>query len=74
MTLLYTILAITGLMVIWVGVQHLWRRTFADYIEDDDVLAERRSCGNCGCQQACPRKRESLETKAAPIYFEQLKS
>jgi hypothetical protein len=36
-------------MVYWLLIQTLWRQMFADQITDEDVLAERRSCGNCGC-------------------------
>lgn len=43
----------TGLMVLWFLVQNIWRRVFADYLEEEDVLAQRRSCGNCGCTKAC---------------------
>jgi hypothetical protein len=49
MKVLITIIVVVGLMLIWVGVQALWRNTFAEYIQDEDVLADRRSCGNCGC-------------------------
>lgn len=48
---------VVGLAIVWVLVQKLWRRTFADYIADEDVLAERRSCSNCGCAGAtCTNK------------------
>ncbi|MCB0593327.1 MAG: hypothetical protein H6557_18055 [Lewinellaceae bacterium] len=49
------------LMAVWVTVQSLWRKSFSDYISDDDVLADRRSCGNCGCTAACENKRLSAE-------------
>lgn len=45
-----------GLMIVWVLVQSLWRKEFRNYISDSDVLAERRSCGSCGCSEACERK------------------
>jgi hypothetical protein len=50
------ILGLVGMMLIWVLVQSYWRKTFKDNISDDDVLAERRSCGNCGCVKVCERK------------------
>ena len=46
------------LMAIWVAVQSLWRKSFSDYISDEDVLADRRSCGNCGCTAACEKKQK----------------
>ncbi len=54
-TLLTAIGGIAGLMVGWMLVQAGWRRAFADYLDEDDVLAHRRSCGNCGCSTACRR-------------------
>ncbi len=55
--------AMVGLMLAWVGVQALWRKTFADYVSDEDVLAERRDCGNCGCITVCERKAKADSTK-----------
>lgn len=55
--------ALIFLMVVWVFVQRLWGNTFSDYISDEDVLAERRSCGNCGCTTACERKERQVLTK-----------
>ncbi len=52
---LIAILVIVFLMVGWAVVQALWRRLFADQISDEDVLADRRSCGNCGCAGLCER-------------------
>ena len=58
--MLYSLLiaagAIIGMMLLWAVVQLLWRQTFADNIAEEDVLAERRSCGNCGCTKVCDRK------------------
>ncbi len=51
------------LMVAWVAIQSLWRKSFSDYISDDDVLADRRSCGNCGCATACEKKRGQLSAE-----------
>ncbi|HRF40618.1 MAG TPA: hypothetical protein PK198_17620 [Saprospiraceae bacterium] len=54
---LFTAIGIlVGLVLAWIAVQALWRKVFADYVHDDDVLAERRECGNCGCTTACERK------------------
>lgn len=60
------IIAIGGiilLMIIWIIVQVLWKETFYDQLSDDDVLAGRSSCGNCGCTTICSNKRNSLKTK-----------
>jgi hypothetical protein len=47
---------IAGLMILWVMVQTYWGKSFADYIDDEDVLAARGGCGNCGCMNACKNK------------------
>ncbi len=52
-TTLIAIFAIVSLMLVWLLVQNLWRKLFADQISDEDVLAERRSCGDCGCNGIC---------------------
>jgi hypothetical protein len=59
-SLFIAMVGITALMTVWLIVQTLWRKTFRDYISDDDVLAERRSCKNCGCTTACSNKKENL--------------
>jgi len=63
-TYLSAILGIAGLMVGWMLVQAGWRRTFSDYIDEEDVLAHRRSCGNCGCSTACRRPISKTTEKA----------
>ena len=50
------ILGITGLMVIWTMVQRLWKKAFHESLTDEDVLAGRSDCGNCGCAQPCTIK------------------
>ncbi len=59
-SLIIAITSITLLMMVWVTVQTFWKKTFRDYISDEDVLAERRSCKNCGCTEACENKKELL--------------
>ena len=54
---------IAGLMVLWFIVQRLWGNTFSGYISDEDVLAERRSCGNCGCTTACEKKNKQVSAE-----------
>lgn len=62
-SLIIAITSIVVLMTAWLMVQVLWKRTFQEYIHDDDVLAERRSCKNCGCTKACPNKEKVLENE-----------
>ncbi len=50
-------------MVLWFIVQRLWGNTFSGYISDEDVLAERRSCGNCGCTTACEKKNKQVSAE-----------
>ncbi len=52
-TYLIGILGVVGLMTGWILIQALWRKIFAGNVTDSDVLAERRSCGNCGCTTVC---------------------
>lgn len=56
--LLLTIAIMFLLVVMWVLVQFGWRRLFAEYMQDDDVLAARSGCGSgCGCFVICQKKR-----------------
>ena len=57
-SLMIAIIGIVTLMLAWVVVQNVWRNVFADQLADEDVLAERRSCGNCGCGQVCKKKQD----------------
>jgi hypothetical protein len=52
-TLIVCVVGMLLLVVVWFVVQKLWGNTFAEYTTDDDVLAGRMSCGNCGCTTAC---------------------
>ena len=47
---------VVALMLGWLCVQLLWRRAFSDYVSDEDALAGRSDCGNCGCTATCVRK------------------
>jgi len=51
--MIITIIWIVGLMVGWVIIQSFWKKTFIHYMKDDDVMADRISCSNCGCTTAC---------------------
>jgi hypothetical protein len=57
--------AVIVLMLFWILIQTIWRNVFRDYIQDEDVLADRRSCANCGCSgQTCTRSKDA--TLASP--------
>ncbi len=62
-SLIIAVGGIIAMMTLWVIVQTLWRRTFAEYLSDEDVLADRRSCSNCGCTTICENKSNQLEPK-----------
>lgn len=51
------ILGIVILMTTWVFIQSLWRKTFSEHLTDDDVLAKRNNCSNCGCTTVCHNKK-----------------
>lgn len=60
---LIAIFGIVGMMIAWTLVQSLWRRSFADQISEDDVLAGRNSCGgNCGCSGSCSKRNPQSKT------------
>lgn len=54
------IIGITGLMIFWLFIQNIWRDQFSDMISDEDVLAARGGCGNCGCENICVNKQEKI--------------
>jgi len=49
---------IVTIAVAWVLVQTLWKKVFREEYDQDDVLAGRRNCSNCGCTTVCKRKEE----------------
>ena len=53
---------IVFLMLAWVAVQALWRKIFAENIQDDDVLTGRTKCSSCGCGTIC-RESGKLKTE-----------
>jgi uncharacterized membrane protein YciS (DUF1049 family) len=61
-SIIIAIVSITGLMLGWVLIQSLWRKTFQNMITDQDVLAERRTCGKCSCDNPCPNKSNNHST------------
>jgi hypothetical protein len=54
---------VVTLLVMWVVVQSWWGKVFADNITDDDVLAGRTKCSNCGCTTVCENKTKQLSTE-----------
>ncbi len=50
-----------GIAGAWVGVQFLWGKVFREEYAEEDVLAGRRSCANCGCSGVCDRKVSQAE-------------
>ncbi|MEO9806002.1 MAG: hypothetical protein ABJF04_22275 [Reichenbachiella sp.] len=55
---LISIIGIVSLMIIWMGVQSMWRKMFSAHLSDEDALAERTRCTNCGCTTVCKNKRD----------------
>ena len=51
---------IVFLMLIWVMIQYSWRETFAEHLSDEDVLAGRTSCSNCGCTTVCEKANNTI--------------
>lgn len=50
--------SIVVLVLIWTLVQTQWKNVFSEEYLEDDVLAGRRSCSNCGCTSSvCERKK-----------------
>lgn len=49
---------IVTIAVAWVLVQTLWKKVFREEYVEDDVLAGRRNCSNCGCTAICERKED----------------
>ncbi|MFY0627444.1 MAG: hypothetical protein JXR07_14175 [Reichenbachiella sp.] len=56
-TYLIGIFGIVGLMIAWVGIQSVWKRIFAEHVTDEDAMAGRTKCSNCGCTTACKNKK-----------------
>ncbi|TWO32256.1 hypothetical protein E1J38_010570 [Seonamhaeicola sediminis] len=56
-TLIIGISFIVTIAILWMLVQTLWKKVFKDEYYEDDVLAGRRSCSNCGCTTVCERKK-----------------
>ncbi len=51
---------IISLMLAWIFIQFLWKKTFAAYVSDEDALADRSTCANCTCATVCENKARSL--------------
>ena len=48
-----------ALVVVWTLIQAQWKNTFREEYLQEDVLAGRRSCSNCGCTTQCALKQEA---------------
>ena len=59
LTYVASILVLVFMILAWVLIQSLWRRVFHENVTDQDVLAGRRSCGNCGCTTVCTVKKSN---------------
>jgi len=55
--LLKATVGLGALLVLWLGVQVVWRRAFPGTPVDEDVLAGRMSCHGCTCTTPCENKR-----------------
>ncbi len=53
LTYIVAFFGIVILMIIWVLIQGIWKKTFQENIVDEDALADRSTCGNCGCGTVC---------------------
>jgi hypothetical protein len=51
---------VVSLMILWMIIQFWWGKTFSDNISDEDVLAGRTSCSNCGCTTVCEKRVEKV--------------
>lgn len=59
------VIGIIGLVVLaigWLVIQLSWHSVFSEYLTDDDVLAGRSSCGNCGCTSVCIKKNQDIQS------------
>lgn len=48
-----------AVLLLWLGVQLAWRRTFPGTPADEDVLAGRLGCHGCTCSTPCENKRRA---------------
>jgi hypothetical protein len=55
-SLLIGIGGVIVLMLFWVVVQTFWGKAFSEYMSDEDAMAGRTKCSNCGCTTACENK------------------
>ncbi len=55
------LIGITGMIFLataWLLIQSWWGKTFAEHLSDEDVLAGRTKCANCGCTTICKNTKE----------------
>jgi len=48
----------SALVLGWAVVQAHWKNIFREEYLEEDVLAGRRSCSNCGCTNLCKKNKE----------------
>ena len=63
-TYIIGIAGIIFLMVGWITIQTVWRRVFSDHVSDEDAMAERTTCGNCGCKTVCENKNRKIRIES----------
>ncbi|THD66614.1 hypothetical protein E7Z59_12550 [Robertkochia marina] len=71
-SLLIGIGLIVSIVLVWVLVQVLWKDAFREEYREDDVLAGRRSCSNCGCTTQCGKKERELRKPNPNLVFREL--
>lgn len=60
-SLLIAVGGIVSMMIMWLLVQKLWGQTFSEHLIDEDVMAGRTKCSNCGCTTICERKQVEVQ-------------
>ncbi len=55
-SLIIGIVLTVTIVLVWALVQNQWKKVFREEYSEDDVLAGRRSCSNCGCTGFCDKK------------------
>jgi len=59
-TYIIGICGVVFLMVGWITIQAWWGKTFPDHVIDDDPMAGRTKCSNCGCTTVCENKSQDF--------------
>ena len=67
--LYHIIVASTGmllLILVWLGVQHMTRKSSPDLPDDYDVMQDRMGCGGCHHAEDCGLTAPSIRESAEP--------